>query len=250
MPTSIRRSNRNRGKKISSLTRYQHDIYTDPPVIHSRRSKVKKKQTPEVVKKVEKDPLIDSEDDGTDGPTQSKHPSKNYTREDLYDRWVKARTNASKYREAVTGLQKEAVKDQKELEKVYGELNKEREKVDDMQEKIDSLKLEKKDVGAKSKNAKGKKPPVSDTERISNMRATYQCLKEKNDYEHKSVLCELQYKYDELALNLKAKEEEIVRLKDEVRFYKKDHTNIKDLKVATLKSEIQISSLREKNGMR
>ena len=82
------------------------------------------------------------------------------------------------------------------------------------------------------------------------MRATYQSLKEKKEYEHKIVLCEIQFKYDELALNLKSKEEEIVRLKDEVRFYKKDHTNIKDLKVATLKSEIQISSLRDKNEMR
>ena len=60
---------------------------------------------------------------------QSHHPSKNYTRGNLYDRWVNARTDASKYKEAVTDLQKEVFKYKKELEKVYIELNKERERL-------------------------------------------------------------------------------------------------------------------------
>ena len=199
------------------------------------------------VKKVEDDPIIASDADGTNVPITSKHPSKNYTKENLYERWVKARTEVSKYKETVTDLQKEVFKDKKELEKVYIELNKERETVDDLKEKIDSLELEKKEEKAKSKTEPSKKPQVSDTERITNMRATYNSLKMKTQYEHKTVLCELQFKYDELALHLNAVEEENHRLKEEVKYLKKDHTHIKELKVQSLKSEIQISTIRDKN---
>ena len=102
-----------------------NNLFTDPPVIHSRMRKVKSK----AVKKVVNDPIIESDDTGTNEPIPSKHPSKNYTKESLYERWVKARTDASKYKETVTDLQKEAFKDKKELEKVYIQLNKERERL-------------------------------------------------------------------------------------------------------------------------
>ena len=82
------------------------------------------------------------------------------------------------------------------------------------------------------------------------MRATYNSLKTKQQYEHKTVLCELQFKYDELALHLNAVEEENHRLKEEVKYLKKDHTHIKELKVQSLKSEIQISTIRDKNIMK
>ena len=246
MPTSIRKSSRNAGKKITGPTRYKHDVFTDPPVIRSRKRKVKSK----AVKKVEDDPIIAPDDDEAKEPITSKHPSKNYTRENLYDRWVKARTEASKYKETITDLQKEVFKDKKELEKVYIELNKEREAVDDLKEKNDSFELENKEEKAKSKTEPSKKPSVSDTERITNMRATYNSLKMKTQYEHKTVLCELQFKYDELALHLNAVQEENDRLKDEVRYLKKDHTHIKELKVQSLKSEIQISTIRDKNVMK
>ena len=125
MPTSIRKSTRNLGKKITGPTKYQHDLFTDPPIIRSRKRKVKSK----AVKKVEDDPIIASDADGTNGPITSKHPSKNYTKENLYDRWVKSRTEASKYKETVSDLQKEVFKDKKELEKVYIELNIYRERL-------------------------------------------------------------------------------------------------------------------------
>ena len=197
-----------------------------------------------------KDPLIDSDGEDAKRPIASKHPSKNYRKDDLYDRWVKARTNATNYKLQVTELQKEAVKDKKELEKLYGELSKEKETVDDLQDRIDDLLLEVKEKNQNCKNDGAKKPTVSDTERIQNMRATYQSLRVKEEYQHKTVLCELQLKYDELALNLKAKEEEVSRLKEQIKFFKKDHCDIKELKVASLKSEIQISSMRDKNTVR
>ena len=125
MPSQVRRSKRQSGKKITGPTRYKHDLFVDPPVIRSRRSKVKSMKVPEV----EKDPLNDSDaDDAQAGPIPSKHPSKNYTRVDLYDRWVEARTNAAQYKKQVTETQKEIFKDKKELDKLYPELTKERER--------------------------------------------------------------------------------------------------------------------------
>ena len=77
---------------------------------------------------------------------------------------------------------------------MYTALNTERETIDELQEQVDNLKLERNE----EKKDQPKKPPVSDTERIQNMRATYQNLKEKAEYEHKTVLCDLQLKYQEL----------------------------------------------------
>ena len=82
------------------------------------------------------------------------------------------------------------------------------------------------------------------------MRSTFNNLASKKEYEHKTVLCELQLKYDELALNLKAKEDLVGRLEEEIRTMKKDQSNFNTLKVASLKSELQISSMKEKNCVR
>ena len=138
MPSQVRRSQRQSGKKITGPSKYKHDLFVDPPVIRSRRSKVKSKKVPEVAK----DPINDSDGDDAQAPIGSKHPSKNYTKKDLYDRWVQARTNASQYKQQVTEIQKETVKDKKELEKLYAELNKEREVVDGLQDSVKDLLLE------------------------------------------------------------------------------------------------------------
>ena len=248
MPSQVRRSKRQSGKKITGPTRYKHDLFVDPPIIRSRRSKVKSKKVPEVVK----DPINDSDVDDAEGPIASKHPSKNYTKKELYDRWVQARTLASQYKQQVTETQKEIVKDKKELHKLYGELTNEREVVDGLQERVEDLLLELKEEKEKKKgqNNESEKSQVSNTERIANMRATFQSLTTKKEYEHKTVLCELQLKYDELNLHLKSKEDEVMRLREEVKDYKKHSCNFQELKVASLKSEIQVSTMRDKNSVR
>ena len=251
MPSQVRRSKKQSGKKITGPTQYKHDLFVDPPVIHSRRSKVKPMKVPEV----EKDPLNDSDADDAEGPIASKHPSKNYTRIDLYDRWVQARTNASQYKKQVTETQKEIFKDKKELDKLYRELTNERETVHGLQEKVDDLVLELKEEkekkeGKNDDSEKSEKSKVSNTERIANMRATFQSLQTKKEYEHKTVFCELQLKYDELNLHLQSKEDEIQRLREQVKEYKKHSCNFRELKVASLKSEIQVSTMRDKNCVR
>ena len=75
MPSAIRRSLRKQGKKIVAPTKYQHDLFVDPPVVRARRSKVK--SSSKVPALSNKDPLIDtSDEDGTKEPITAKHPSK------------------------------------------------------------------------------------------------------------------------------------------------------------------------------
>lgn len=248
MPSAVRRSKRTAGKTIQAPTRYKFDLYQDPEPLVGR----KKKQVAVVKKKGNRDPLVDTDEDEGEPTRLKTHPSKNYTKIDLYDRWVEARTEKVEYRNQVSELQKELFKDKKELEKLYRDLSKERELVEGLKNKVDDLTHEvdeSKEQKKKSEKTSEKKP-VSDTERIQNMRATFQNLTEKKEYEYKNVLCELQLNYDQLKLHLANKEEEIVRLKEDVRYYKKDHCDLKELKVQTLKSEVQVTAMRDKSSIR
>ena len=205
---------------------------------------------PKKVPEVEVLALTAPEDEDKSDAVLSKHPSKNYTKFNLYNRWVKARTDVSTYKQEVRELEKESVRDKKEIAKLYKELNKETEKVEKLQDKVDDLLLEVEEEQVKSKSEETKLSKVSNTERIQNMQATFQSLQSKQEYKHKTVLCELQLKYNELNLHLKSKDKEIGRLKERLNLYKKDKCNIKELKVASLKSKIQVSSMRERNNVR
>ena len=213
----------------------------------------RKKGVTVVAKKGSTDTLVDTDEDEGEPiiPVVKTHPSKNYSKIDLYDRWVDARTQKIEYRNQVTELQKETFKDQKELEKLYRDLSKEKELVEELRTKVEDVSHEVDESSEKKKSKKGaEKKAVSDTERIQNMRATFQNLTEKKEYEFKNVLCELQLNYDQLKLHLANKDEEIVRLKEDVNFYKKDHCHLKELKVATLKSEVQVTAMRDKVAIR
>ena len=72
MPSAIRRSLRNQGKKIVGPSKYKNGLFVDPPVVRSRRSKVKSSRK---VLEVNKDPIIESDEDGSKEPITAIHPS-------------------------------------------------------------------------------------------------------------------------------------------------------------------------------
>ena len=82
------------------------------------------------------------------------------------------------------------------------------------------------------------------------MKATHSYLQQKKEYEHKSVLCELELKYSQMELQFNAKVEKIVTLENEIKELKKNSTAVKDLKIASLKSEIQIRAMEDKSLVR
>ena len=98
------------------------------------------------------------------------------------------------------------------------------------------------------KNAKNGKP--SNTAIIQNMKATYDHLTKKNEFEHKTQLCDLNLKFKELEVLLENSKEKIDSLEEENKNLKKNHCNVRELKVASLKSEIQIQSMQDKNFIR
>ena len=129
MPSAVRRSKRTAGKQIQAPTRYKFDLYQDPEPVIGR----KKKAMAVVKKKSSSDPpLVDTDEDEGEPTRLKTHPSKNYSKVDLYDRWVEARTQKVEYRNQVLELQKETFKDKKELEKLYRDLSKEKELVEEL----------------------------------------------------------------------------------------------------------------------
>ena len=101
MPHSVRRSARNSGGKIAS-PQYKHDLFKDPPLIQNApikktqsTIKVKFGKVPEIDKVVE--PIEESDDEEATVGT-SCHPSKNYKKEVLYDKWKAVSKSASAYK--------------------------------------------------------------------------------------------------------------------------------------------------------
>ena len=90
----------------------------------------------------------------------------------------------------------------------------------------------------------------SNTAILQNMKATYDHLTKKNEYEHKSQLCELNLKFKELQVMLENKSKKIAWLEEENKILEKNHLSVRELKVASLKSKIQIQRMQDKNFIR
>ena len=128
----------------------------------------------------------------------------------------------STYKKQITEFQKESLKDSKEIEKLCRDLCVVTEKNQKLMEKVEDLGCELHDAKKADPEKNGKKgKKVSDSERIANMRATFQNLQEKKEYEHTSVLCNLELKYSEMELQYNSKVEKIGRLEEEIKELKK-----------------------------
>ena len=260
MPHAVRRSQRNLdgGKAAQShhRSKYEFDQFSDPPVGTKRRGKANgnggtASQTPISTKHTsEKDEEYVSECEPEEAVTS--HPSKNYTKVDLYHRWVRARNEATDNKKDLLELQKESRRNKKEMEKLYKELEKEQGTVEKLENKCDDLFYQIEEEKQKSQSTKkdGKEGKVSNTAIIANMKATFDNLQSKKEFQHKTHVCELQLKYKELEIEYKAKEQQIVWLEEENKDLKKNQCNVNELKVASLKSEIQICSMQDKSLVR
>ena len=87
MPTHVRppvrRSGRTRGDTIKS-PKYKHDLFKDPPDVATKRKHGgSRKQAPAVSIDLN-DQIVESEDEVT---VSKSHPSKNYSKLVLYDKW-------------------------------------------------------------------------------------------------------------------------------------------------------------------
>ena len=190
----------------------------------------------------------DEEEVSVEVVSNKPHPSKNYTKPDLYERWKKAGTELAESK----GLCAELNKQLKTLNRRIAFLQKEVERTETLENKVSSLQ-------DKLVAANDKASTVSTSKTVSNavikklqdsMKATYDNLCSKKDFEHKSDLCELKLKFKETELKYKTIEDENKKLKDEIQNLKKTTTSINELKVASLKSEIQIRTMEDKSNLK
>ena len=250
MPT-VRRSGRNSGKKIAS-PQYKHDLFKDPEPTRGRKKKVVTKVSKKkVAKKKDDDKYVPSSGDEEEEDivedevgevSTGSHPSKNYTKIALYDRWVRSRNEATDNRNELEALEKDSRKDKKEISKLVKELDAKSVQVVNLQKKLESKQEELDAAGEKSK-----KDQPSNTAIIANIKATYDHLKKKDQFEHKTELCDLNYKFKELQVLLENKNDKIARLEEENKDLKKNYSSVTELKVASLKSKIQIQSMCDKS---
>ena len=252
--TTVRRSARKAGNKIPS-PQYKHDLFKDPPTVPSKKKKVKKVISGKSINAKKRSTISESASFSEEGECNEEiasHPSKNYSKIELYDRWVKSRNDATDNKKQLVEVEKECRREKKEVEKLKKELIEKFECIEELEDVNLEFKKEIKQLKSNStsskKNAKDGK--VTQTAMIANMKSTYENLTSKNEFKHKTELCDLQFKYKELELEYKHKELQIARLTDENKELRKNNCSVNELKVASLKSEIQIRSMRDKSMVR
>ena len=176
------------------------------------------------------------------------HPSKNYTKPVLYEKWKKATKELSEKKNLCTDIQKQLGT----LNRRIAFLQKEVERTETLENKVTTLqnKLAAANEKASALNTNSKSSNAVTKKMLDSMKATYDNLSSQKDFEHKSALCDLDYKFKEIELKYVAKEEENKKLKDEIATLKKTTTSINELKVASLKSEIQIRTMEDKSHLK
>ena len=134
MPTQLqklRRSSRNAGTKIKT-PKYAHDLFKDPPTTRGKKKVGKVPKNPVVKKQVTDDNFVLSEEEEEEevlveeevrGVVGASHPSKNYTKIALYDRWVKSRNDATDYKNELELVGKEVRKLKKHNNTLIKELD-------------------------------------------------------------------------------------------------------------------------------
>ena len=165
---------------------------------------------------------------------------------------MRSRNEATDNKMQLVEVQREYRRDKKEYEKLQKEVNEKVEYVEELEEANSELDKQVKELKSHStvskKNAKNGK--VTQTAMIANMKSTYDNLTQKNKFKHKTELCDLQLKYKELELVFANKDRQIARLTNENKELRKNNCSVNELKVASLKSEIQIRSMRDKSMVR
>ena len=229
MPTrqhpGVRRSRRHQGIAHNLL---ELPVHTNQNASSRASSKKKKSTTKEViptsrnskeldeayVPSVDSENLSDEEEVLDEQEDTKKHPCKNYTKPVLYDKWKKAVKECSEQRNLCMELQK----DLKTLNRRIAFLQKEVQKTETLELKVSSLQDKLKDSQEKASTLSTSKSSSNAVTKkmLDSMKATYDSLCTKKDYEHKSTLCNLELKFKETELKFNAKEEENKRLKDEI----------------------------------
>ena len=146
MPThlqNIRRSSRNAGTKIKT-PKYAHDLFKDPPTTRGKKKVATVPKKPVAKKQVSDDNFVPNEEEEEEVLVEEEvreavgasHPSKNYTKIALYDRWVRSRNDATDYKNELELVEKLVRKLKKQHNTLIKELDGKSDQVLNLQEKL------------------------------------------------------------------------------------------------------------------
>ena len=207
---------------------------------------------PKKSKQVEIQPSVE---DGSNPTGKNKVIWENYSKKDLYYKWLKARNDATDLRKEKNELDQVRISLKKELR----ELQKELKEADVLGEDKDELENENSDLKSELEDEKEKLSESQQATKklldekktlMATIKDKYDTMVSKKTYENVTELGQLKVKFTECDLKLKAKTAEVKELQEKNRALKKKVSKLKDLVMGKKKSDLQVASMEEKSQVR
>ena len=179
----------------------------------------------------------------------------NYSKKDLYYKWLNARNAATDLRKEKSNLEKVRIGLSKEVRALENELKEADVAYDgaaaleDQIEHTENELLEEKEKNSKIASEK-KKLMDEKKNLISTMKEKYEAITSKADYDNAKALGQWKVKFTECDLKLKAKIEEVKELKQKNSALKKKVNKLKEMVFSKTKSDLQVASMEGKNEVR
>ena len=236
----------------------QRTVYTDTGTVSApTKSSVggKEPSADEPPSKKTKHVVLDSSVPESTTSEKKKVVWENYSKKDLYYKWLKARNDATDLRKERNDLDKVRIDLKKELRELQKELKEAdlvcgdkdelvnencilKSELEDEKEKLSESKLNTKKLMEERKNL------------MATMKEKYDTMTSKTAYENVTTLGQLKIKFTECDLKLKAKTTEVKELQEKNRGLKKKLTKMQNLLMAKNKLDLQVASMEEKSQVR
>ena len=250
MPTNVRRSTRNSRSRVGysgvSSKSVKKKVAANQKKTAAKKSEVEENVVVQnVQKEVEK--LVDSDEEFTEEEQKSvkkKIVWDNYSKKDLYFKWLKARNDATDLRKEKNDLEEIRKSQAKEIK----ELIKELKGSQSLYTKNDTLRRKLEDKTAKSQRDEFEKQALIESNEmmVNKLKNKYDALTNKANIETASALGKLELKFEECKLNLDAKEREVKSLTDDNKKLKRKIDKLEVLSFAKSKSDMQVQAMNEK----
>ena len=169
----------------------------------------------------------------------------NYSKKDLYFKWVKARNDATDLRKDKNDLDEIRKQQAKEIKEYLKQLK----GVQSLHTKNDTLRRKLQDETGKAQREKLEAHSLLESNEIAleKIKTNYEVMTTKADIETAATLGKLDLQFSECKLKLDAKEKECALLTDENKRLKKRIDKLEDLTVVKTKSDMQVLAMNEKN---
>ena len=223
-----------------------------------QQSKQSKKHTEEPVEKLVDKQVVNSDEESYKEESEESEELEeqvnkkivwnNYSKKDLYFKWLKARNDATDLRKDKMKLEEVRKNQAKEIRDYVKQLK----GADSLTLKNDGFRKRLESETAKAQREKFENKALLDSKQImlEKIKSKYEVMTTKAEIETTATLGKLELKFDEVKLQLDAKEREVKTLADENKKLKKKVDKLEDLAFSKSKTDLQLLSMNEKNMIR